>query len=98
MVSCGTGGLVVAHVGRRLLLGRAPRQCAMPRHNGDDPFLFFFKEEKKRTVGAQSNLLTRPRRGRRQDVWSKNGKSFLKCVRWVGCSERKREERTEAVG
>jgi hypothetical protein len=42
--------------------------------------------------------LTRPRRGRRLDVWSKNGKSFLKCVRWVGCSERKREERTEAVG
>ena len=28
------GGLVVAHVGRRLLLSRTPRQCAMPRHNG----------------------------------------------------------------
>ena len=26
MVSCGSGGLVVAHVGRRLLLGRTPRQ------------------------------------------------------------------------
>ena len=28
------GGLVVALVCRRLLLGRTPRQCAMPRHNG----------------------------------------------------------------
>ncbi len=27
-------GLVVAHVGRRLLLGRSSRQCAMPPHNG----------------------------------------------------------------
>jgi hypothetical protein len=35
VVSCGIGGLVVAHVGRRLLLGRTPRQCAMPRHNGN---------------------------------------------------------------
>ncbi len=26
VVSCGIGGLVVAHVGRRLLLGRSPRQ------------------------------------------------------------------------
>ncbi len=34
IVSCGIGGLVVAHVGRRLLFGRSPRQCAMPRHNG----------------------------------------------------------------
>ena len=31
----GIGGLVVAHVGRRLLFGRSPRQCAMPRHNGN---------------------------------------------------------------
>ncbi len=30
MVSCGSGGLVVAHVGRRLLLASTPRQCAMP--------------------------------------------------------------------
>jgi hypothetical protein len=29
MVSYGIGGLVVAHVGRRLLFGRSPRQCAM---------------------------------------------------------------------
>jgi len=29
------GGLVVAHVGWRLLLSRTPRQCAMPRHNGN---------------------------------------------------------------
>ena len=29
------GGLVVAHVGRRLLLGRTPRQCAMPHHHGN---------------------------------------------------------------
>ena len=35
VVSCGIGGLVVAHVGRRLLFGRSPRQCAMPRHNGN---------------------------------------------------------------
>ena len=34
MVSYGNGGLVVAHVGRRLLLGKTPRRCAMPRHNG----------------------------------------------------------------
>jgi hypothetical protein len=38
------GGLVVAHVGRRLLLVRTPRQCAMPRHNGN--FLGTFWEEK----------------------------------------------------
>ena len=30
-------GLVVAHVGRRLLLGRTPRQCVMTRHNGRFP-------------------------------------------------------------
>ncbi len=35
VVSCGIGGLVVGHVGRRLLLGRSPRQCAMPPHNGN---------------------------------------------------------------
>ena len=35
LVSYGVGGLVVAHVGRRLLFGRLPRQCAMPRHNGN---------------------------------------------------------------
>ncbi len=35
VVSCGIGGLVVAHVGRRLLLGRSGRQCAMPPHNGN---------------------------------------------------------------
>jgi hypothetical protein len=29
------GGLVVAHVSWRLLLSRTPRQCAMPRHNGN---------------------------------------------------------------
>jgi hypothetical protein len=33
MISYGIGGLVVAHVGRRLLFGTSPRQCAMPRHN-----------------------------------------------------------------
>ena len=33
VVSCCIGGLVVAHVGRRLLLGRTPRQCAMSHHN-----------------------------------------------------------------
>ena len=32
VVSFGIGGLLVTHVGRRLLLGRTPRQCAMPRH------------------------------------------------------------------
>ncbi len=30
VVGCGSGGLVVAHVGRRLLLASTPRQCAMP--------------------------------------------------------------------
>jgi hypothetical protein len=35
LVSYGLGDLVVAHVGRRLLFGRSPRQCAMPRHNGN---------------------------------------------------------------
>ena len=34
MVTCGSGawGLVVTHVGRRMLLDRTPRQCSMPRH------------------------------------------------------------------
>jgi hypothetical protein len=35
VVICGIGGLVVAHVGRRLLFGKSPRQFAMPRHNGN---------------------------------------------------------------
>ena len=33
MVSCGSDGLVVAYVDRRLLLGREPRQCVMSRDN-----------------------------------------------------------------
>ena len=44
VVSCGIGGLVVAHVGRRLLLGRSPRQCAMPRHNGKSCLLFLINK------------------------------------------------------
>ena len=59
-------------------------------------FLFLFKRKKKVRLQTRRILLTRPRT--RQDVWSKNGKIFLQCVRWGGRSERKREERTEAVG
>jgi hypothetical protein len=40
------GGLVVAHVSWRLLLSRTPRQCAMPRHNGN--FLCSTKEREKK--------------------------------------------------
>ncbi len=35
VVSCGIGGLVVAHVCRRLLFGRSSRQCVILRHNGN---------------------------------------------------------------
>ena len=39
MVSCGNDGLVVVHVGRRLLVGMMPRQFAMPRHHNNVPCL-----------------------------------------------------------
>jgi hypothetical protein len=45
LISYGIGGLVVVHVGRRLLFGRSPRRCAMPRHNGNLHFFFLKKKD-----------------------------------------------------
>jgi hypothetical protein len=47
VVRCGIGGLVVAHVGRRLLLDRTPRQFVVPWHNINVVYYESIKRELK---------------------------------------------------